>query len=134
MLRGRACAAGTGAALLWRMKENARLPVLEMLPDGSYRSVLIAPRITGAPCASPAGPSARLFPPEQAQAVLARVKADITRNKNLNPERRHRTCPRAIKRGRHNAYRVKKPGDKNMRHDGPATIQLANPVKPQVAA
>ena len=40
-------AAGTGAALLWRMKENARLPVLEMLPDGSYRSVLIAPRITG---------------------------------------------------------------------------------------
>ena len=41
-------AAGTGAALLWRMKENARLPVLEMLPDGSYRSVLIAARITGA--------------------------------------------------------------------------------------
>jgi hypothetical protein len=40
-------AAGTGAALLWRMKENARLPVLEMLPDGSYRSVLIAARITG---------------------------------------------------------------------------------------
>ena len=40
-------AAGTGAALLWRMKENARLPVLEMLPDGSYRSVLIAPRIAG---------------------------------------------------------------------------------------
>ena len=40
-------AAGTGAALLWRMKENARLPVLEMLPDGSYRSVLVAPRITG---------------------------------------------------------------------------------------
>ena len=36
-------AADTGAALLWRMKENARLPVLEMLPDGSYRSVLIAP-------------------------------------------------------------------------------------------
>jgi hypothetical protein len=40
-------AADSGAALLWRMKENARLPVLEMLPDGSYRSVLIAPRITG---------------------------------------------------------------------------------------
>jgi hypothetical protein len=29
------------------MKENARLPVLEMLPDGSCRSVLIASRITG---------------------------------------------------------------------------------------
>ena len=220
-------AAGTGAALLWRMKENARLPVLEMLPDGSYRSVLIAPRITGgkrdaliaaarrggaleedqaryvrvieydvpdregdgkdelivlvttitdvraataqalaAPttsagntrpatpssrhaCAVPAGCSARgspdlieqevwgyllthhalsalicaaatsagidpdrvrfkrtlrvvrravgpAFPPEQARAALARVMADITRNKNLNPGRRHRTCPRPV--------------------------------------
>jgi hypothetical protein len=78
--------------------------------------------------------SARLFPPEQARAALAGVMADITRNKNLNPGRRHRTCPRAIKRGRHNAYRVKRPGDKNMRHDGPATIRLANPVKPQAAA
>ena len=38
-------AADTGAAPSWRMKENARLPLLEMLPDGSYRSVLIAPQI-----------------------------------------------------------------------------------------
>jgi hypothetical protein len=34
-------AAGTGAALLWRVKANLRLPVLEVLPDGSCRSVLI---------------------------------------------------------------------------------------------
>jgi hypothetical protein len=34
-------AAGTGAALLWRVKANLRLPVLEVLPDGSWRSVLI---------------------------------------------------------------------------------------------
>jgi hypothetical protein len=34
-------AAGTGAALLWRVKANLRLPVLEVLPDGSRRSVLI---------------------------------------------------------------------------------------------
>ncbi len=34
-------AAGTGAALLWRVRSNIRLPVLELLPDGSYRSVLI---------------------------------------------------------------------------------------------
>jgi Insertion element 4 transposase N-terminal len=40
-------AADTGAALLWRMKANVLLPVLQMLPDGSYRSVLIDPRITG---------------------------------------------------------------------------------------
>lgn len=33
-------AAATGAALLWRIRKNARLPVLERFPDGSYRSVL----------------------------------------------------------------------------------------------
>ena len=38
-------AAGTGAALLWRVKSSLRLPVLETLPDGSWRSVLIRPRI-----------------------------------------------------------------------------------------
>ncbi len=39
-------AADTGAALLWRVKSPwTRLPVLELLPDGSYRSVLILPKI-----------------------------------------------------------------------------------------
>jgi len=37
-------AAGTGAALLWRVKADLRLPVLDLLPDGSYRSVLVSPR------------------------------------------------------------------------------------------
>jgi hypothetical protein len=60
--------------------------------------------------------------------------ADITRNKNLNPPRRHRTYPRAVKRGRHNSYRVKKPGDHGTRHQGPPTIRLANPVNTQAAA
>ena len=41
-------AADTGAELLWRMKANSRLPVLETLPDGSYRSVLLGPKIQGA--------------------------------------------------------------------------------------
>ena len=67
-------------------------------------------------------------------AILTQVKADITRHKHLNPRRRHRTCPRVIKRGRHNAYRIKKPGDKNIRHDGPATIRLANSVQASTAA
>jgi Insertion element 4 transposase N-terminal/Transposase DDE domain len=35
-------AAATGAALLWRAKNNAVLPVLERLPDGSFRSELVA--------------------------------------------------------------------------------------------
>ena len=39
-------AADTGAALLWRVKSDIRLPVLELLPDGSYRSVLVRPRST----------------------------------------------------------------------------------------
>jgi hypothetical protein len=38
-------AAGTGAALLWRVKSSLRLPVLEPLGDGSWRSVLVSPRI-----------------------------------------------------------------------------------------
>ncbi len=41
-------ASGTGADLLWRVRADARLPVLEMLPDGSYLTVLIEPRIHGA--------------------------------------------------------------------------------------
>jgi hypothetical protein len=41
-------AAGTGAALLWRVKADLRLPVLELLPDGSYWSVLVNPQVKGA--------------------------------------------------------------------------------------
>jgi hypothetical protein len=66
--------------------------------------------------------------------VKARVSADITAARNLNPPRRHRTYPRVVKRGRHNAYRVKKPGDRGTRHHGPPTIILANPAKAEVAA
>jgi Insertion element 4 transposase N-terminal len=40
-------AADTGAALLWRVKANLRLPPLRALPDGSYLSVLISPKVTG---------------------------------------------------------------------------------------
>lgn len=42
------CAASdTGAALLWRVKSWILLPVLELLPDGSYRSVLVNPKVRG---------------------------------------------------------------------------------------
>ncbi|WP_155348825.1 IS4 family transposase [Acrocarpospora pleiomorpha] len=40
-------AAATGAQLLWRVKADLRLEVLEMLPDGSYTSVLVHPDIQG---------------------------------------------------------------------------------------
>ncbi|WP_300605770.1 hypothetical protein [Trebonia sp.] len=52
--------------------------------------------------------------------------ADITRKKNLNPERRNRTYPRVVKRARHNSYRVRKHADHGTRHDGPPTIVLVN--------
>lgn len=38
-------AAGTGAALLWRAHSQLALPVVRVLPDGTYLSILIDPRI-----------------------------------------------------------------------------------------
>jgi Insertion element 4 transposase N-terminal len=41
-------AAGSGAALLWRAPTGLELPVVKVLPDGTYLSVLIDPQIRGA--------------------------------------------------------------------------------------
>jgi hypothetical protein len=41
-------AADTGAALLWRVKSDLILEPLEFLSDGSYRSVLVSPKVKGA--------------------------------------------------------------------------------------
>lgn len=41
-------AAATGAALLWRAPTGLRLPVVAVLPDGTYISVLIDPKVRGA--------------------------------------------------------------------------------------
>jgi hypothetical protein len=68
------------------------------------------------------------FPPQRWTDVLPDVLAQITRK--INPPRRHRTSPRAVRRARHNNYRIKKPGEAaSTRHDRPATIQIhhANP-------
>ena len=51
--------------------------------------------------------------------------ADITTRRNLNPQRRHRTYPRVIKRARHNSYRVKTRTDIGTRHARPPTITIA---------
>jgi transposase IS4-like protein/DDE family transposase len=40
-------AADTGAALLWRVKADLRLPLLRFEPDGSYLTVLIDPAVRG---------------------------------------------------------------------------------------
>jgi hypothetical protein len=52
--------------------------------------------------------------------------ADITSPRNLNAARRHRSCPRVVRRARHNSYRVKRTGDASTRHHGPPTIRLVN--------
>ena len=41
-------ATGSGAALLWRAPTQLRLPIVKVLPDGTYLSVLINPAIRGA--------------------------------------------------------------------------------------
>jgi hypothetical protein len=40
-------AVGTGAALLWRAPTQLRLPVVAVLADGTYTSVVINPRVRG---------------------------------------------------------------------------------------
>lgn len=68
----------------------------------------------------------RIFPPEQEERIVARLKKDITRSKHLNRARRHRSYPRVVKRARHNSYRVKRAGDVGVRHAGPPAVSLAN--------
>ena len=43
------------------------------------------------------------FPPERWDAATARVLAELTNRRNLNPRRRTRTYPRVVKRPRHNS-------------------------------
>jgi hypothetical protein len=74
------------------------------------------------------------FSPEQRTRLLARVMASLATKRNLNPKRRNRTYPRVVKRARHNSYRVKTAADIGVRHDGPATIQLANLQTPRLTA
>ena len=65
--------------------------------------------------------------------MLDNVLVDIATR--TNPARRDRTCPRAVKRARHNGYRVKKRDEPaSIRHDGPATINLHRLKQPARAA
>ena len=64
----------------------------------------------------------RRFPPDHLAAITAAVFAEML--ERLNPPRRLRSCPRVIKRARHNSYRVKRPGDASITHTSPPTIKL----------
>ncbi|ETA00131.1 hypothetical protein ThrDRAFT_04086 [Frankia casuarinae] len=62
-------------------------------------------------------------PTEDHTHALREIFTEII--EQLNPVRRHRTYPRAIRRGRHSAYRVKRPTDTGIRHDQQSKIILA---------
>jgi hypothetical protein len=66
--------------------------------------------------------SRRPFPPDRPSAAAAAVFAEIL--ERLNPQRRMRTCPRVIKRARHNSYRVKRLSDVAVTHTSPPTIKI----------
>jgi hypothetical protein len=66
--------------------------------------------------------SRRPFPPDRLSAAIAAVFAEML--ERLNPRRRMRTCPRVIKRARHNSYRVKRPSDVAITHTSPPTIKI----------
>ena len=75
------------------------LPVLALLPGGSYSSVLASPKVRGAIQEPGTGPPGDLrlpahalrpvglaaFPPEHRERILAAVMADITRKNHLHP-------------------------------------------------
>jgi hypothetical protein len=66
-------AAVTGARLLWRVTSTLALPVLAWLPDGSYRSVLINPKIRGRRREALLAAAATGADLDPAQAMMVRV-------------------------------------------------------------
>ena len=66
-------AADTGAALLWRVKADLRLPVLGLLPDGSCRSVLVSPKVKGKARQQLAGAARRGEDLDEGKARYVRV-------------------------------------------------------------
>jgi hypothetical protein len=66
-------ALNTGADLLWRVQASVTLPVIEPLPDGSYRSMVINPKITGARRARLIDQARRGHQIPEGQAIPVRV-------------------------------------------------------------
>jgi Bacterial TniB protein len=93
------------------------LPRWEAGTDACSLLASFAASSSCAPSASSAArPQTRPFPPDQARRSRTAVMAGITSPRNLNPARWHRSCPRVVRRARHNSYRVKRPGDTGTRY------------------
>ncbi|MFI6888830.1 IS4 family transposase [Streptosporangium canum] len=69
------------------------------------------------------------FPPEPKNDLWTRTVHRVGRPRNRNPERRHRTYPRSVKRTRRSSYRERRPSDKGIRHAGPPTVQLLSTTR-----
>ena len=66
-------AAATGSALLWRVKAGLRLPVVDLLPDGSYLSVVARPTLHDKARAKLIAAARAGEYPDPAQAMRVRV-------------------------------------------------------------
>ena len=62
-------------------------------------------------------PGRRLFPPRKLEKATREAIDEIA--ERPNPPRRERTCPRAVKRFRHNSYPQKIRTERNIMHDSP---------------
>jgi hypothetical protein len=143
-------AAATGAALLWRVKADLRLPVLELLPDGSYTSVVAKPALHDKArnkliVAARAGAYLDLAQAMQVRVVeyeipgrdgdgeLIALITTITDPAAASAELTVAYCQRWEEetgndqlKTWHNSYRVNRPGDTGTRYHGPPTIRLVN--------
>jgi hypothetical protein len=66
------------------------------------------------------------LPPSRLARATAEAITEIL--ERPNPPRRHRTCPRALKRRQHNAYPLKRAKDTTTRHDRPPEIHIHAPA------
>jgi hypothetical protein len=65
---------------------------------------------------------AERVPPDGPYEIYVAVFIEML--ERLNPLRRMRTCPRVIRRARHNSYRVKRPDDIGIPHTRRPTITI----------
>ncbi|MBG0816095.1 transposase [Planomonospora sp. ID82291] len=72
------------------------------------------------------------FPPEPDHDLRVQAVRHVGRP-HRNPERRHRTYPRAVERPRRSSYRERRPSDKAIRHLGPPAVRLLTLTGPQPA-
>jgi hypothetical protein len=64
----------------------------------------------------------RAFPPERLKAAVATGLEEILHT--ITTGRRHRTCPRVVKRHFANYHKIKRTYDVGIRHDGPPKIHI----------